>query len=419
MNPDRPTAYIRMADAGDLYITWRWSDGTGPGGVGIVPEDQVRQAVSRTTAALPDPSRPGGLESALRTGELARYDAENDLAQFLSRVFLPYRLAVDLHGLHTRGVRPHLRIQPAPRVAHIPWELLAPDPALRLLDLADLSRLAPIALTATRTPRRWADTRHLPIVAVLDPRVPGFRADSPLGSVLGRMTAPTPLLERVERYSRADRLRPRVAEPADAFRRTDIDRDWLGRTLRAGASRLLYVGHVTAAAPESGRAEQARLHLACTADTVGRAEPIRDHRPLSALDLILGTDLDGPERWPIPARVALIACESGGDQRFGEPLGLVAAMIHGGAELVTASRWTLPTDLAHQRFGGTDAHPLREAICAIDAAHERPDPVHALNAWQRERLNAWRATGSPADTPLSWAAFTTIDAAGPAPQCSS
>jgi hypothetical protein len=381
----------------------------------------VDEVVARVAAALPDPSGAGGIEYALSTGEFSDYDSEHTLGQHLSRVLLPQRLAEQLHDLYTRGMRPHIRLQPAPRVAQVPWELLAPDPCLRLLDIADLSQLAPAGLVRApgRTARTWAATRDLPVVAVLDPRIPGFRADSALGSVLGRMSARAPLGERVERYLRRDRLRPAVSDPVEAFRRDDLDRTWLSRTLRAGASRLLYVGHVTAAAPESGRSENARLHLACSAETTGFAPPERTHRPLSAKDLILGTHtlggepLAGPDLWPIPSRVALIACESGGDLRFGETLGLLAAMINGGAELVTAGRWALPTDLAFARFAGAgaDVRPLQETVCAIDAAHEQADPVAALMRWQRERLAAWRDNRSVCDSPLLWAAFTTIDTA--------
>jgi hypothetical protein len=408
-----------MADAGDLYLSWYWAGATEAPGVAVIPEEQVTAAVARFTAALPRPEVPGGLESAFTTGELATYAAENDLAQYLSQVFLPYRLAEQLYRLWTAGVRPYLRVQPSPRVARIPWELLAPDPEVRLLDIADVGMLAPAGLVHApgRRARSWVADRDRPVVAVLDPRVPGFRADSPLGSVLGRMDAQAPLTRRVAAYG--DRLAPAVADPVGAFRRTDLDRDLLGRTLRAGAARLLYVGHVTAAAPESGRSEEARLHLACTADTAGFAPVDRIHRPLSAKDLILGTHaaagdpVDGSRLWPIPARVALIACESGGDLRFGEALGLLAAMIHGGAELVTATRWTLPTDLAFQRFGaaGPQARPLQDAVCAIDAAHEQPDPVAAMLRWQRERLAAWRDGRQITDSPLSWAAFATVDTA--------
>ncbi|MFF0607823.1 hypothetical protein ACFYUD_04030 [Nocardia tengchongensis] len=413
-----------MADAGDLYLTWRWTGDSAPAGVGVVPEEQVEAAMSRFAAALPAPGVAGGLEAALTTGELATVAAETALAQYLSSVFLPYNLAVRLHELYVRGVRPHIRIQPSPRTAQLPWELIAPDPDVRLVEIADVSVLAPpgIVHAPARVARSWTDTRGLPVVAVLDPRVPGFRADSALGSVLGRMdSVAAPLAALVAGHAADGRLTPPIADPAEAFRRTDLDRAWLSRALHAGAARLLYVGHVTAAAPESGRSESATLHLSCTAASAGCARAYRDHRPLSARDLLLGTHAlaaapdsiarTGPEIWPIPSRVALIACESGGDLRFAEPLGLVAAMLTGGAELVTAGRWPLPTDLAFHRFAGTPdtVHPFQEAVCAIDSAHESPDPVLALNAWQRTHLAAWRATGAVEHSPLIWAAFATVD----------
>ncbi|MEV6069078.1 hypothetical protein AB0L82_21225 [Nocardia sp. NPDC052001] len=415
----QPTAYVRMADAGDLFISWRWENDGGAPGIGVVPEEQVVAAVRRFAAALPTTGE-AGLESALTTGELATVAAEEALAGFLSATFLPYQLAVRLYELHVAGVRPRIRIQPSPRVAQIPWELIAPDSGVRLVDIAEVSLLAPpgIVHAPARVGRSWADARELPVVAVLDPRVPGFRADSALGSVLGRMELDAPLTKLVAEYAGQDRLTPEVSDPVAAFRRTDVDRVWLGEALRAGASRLLYIGHVTAAAPDSGQSESATMHLACTAETLGFAPAQRDHRPLSARDLLLGTytltddPRTGPQLWPIPSRVALIACESGGDLRFGEALGLVAAMLTGGAELVTAGRWALPTDLAFQRFGGAapDSRPLQDAVCAIDTAHERPDPVAALNDWQRERLAAWRATGAVEHSPLVWAAFATVDA---------
>jgi hypothetical protein len=87
-------------------------------------------------------------------------------------------------------------------------------------------------------------------------------------------------------------------------------------------------------------------------------------------------------------------------------------MINGGAELVTAGRWALPTDLAYQRFAdvNSDRNPLQETVCAIDATHEHPNPIPALMRWQRECLAAWRDVRSVADSPLLWAAFTTVTA---------
>ncbi|MDT2005345.1 CHAT domain-containing protein [Rhodococcus opacus] len=416
--PEQPTAIVRMADAGDLYVSWRWTHDTLPGGVGTAPAAQVNETLAALGRALPDLTDPAGLHRALTAGAFASYESEHDLAQLFSRTFLPFGLARQLHDLFTRGVRPHLRIQPSPRVAQVPWELIAPDPGLRLVDIADVSLLAPLSIVHSpgRETRNWTHTRHLPVVAVLDPRVPGFRADSALGSVLGRMDADSPLSRRVAAYAEEGRLRPVVGGPTDCFRREDVDRNWLGTALREGAGRLVYVGHVTASAPESGQSEHAELHLACAAASIGFAEPKRAHRPLSAKDLLLGTHtltaepVRGSELWPIPSRVALIACESGGDLRFSEALGLVSAMISGGAELVTASRWALPTDLAFQRFAdaGPQARPLQDAICAIDAAHELPDAVGALCDWQRERVAAWRDERTIELSPVLWAAFATV-----------
>ncbi|SNY87493.1 CHAT domain-containing protein [Nocardia amikacinitolerans] len=414
---EQPTVVVRMADAGDLYISWRWDDDLAPRGAAMLPGDPIEAAVRALADALPNPNVPGGLERALTTGAFASPDAEYALAQSLSRALLPHGLAVQLHDLYTRGIRPHIRLQPSPRVAQVPWEIIAPDPDLRLVDFADVSLLAPAGVVQApdRRARSWAADRELPVVAVLDPRVPGFRADSALGSVLGRMDGTGPLAERVAELIAGQRLRPAVADPVEVFRRTDLDRTWLSETLRAGASRLIYVGHVTAAAPESGQSENAELHLTCTADTTGFAEPLRAHRPLSAKDLLLGTHtlapepIAGPDLWPIPSRVALIACESGGDLRFTEALGLIAAMINGGAELVTATRWPLPTDLAFQRLASaTTATPLQDLIHSIDTAHDHPTPLLPLTAWHRTRLTTWRETGAIEHSPLLWSAIATF-----------
>ncbi|MFI6699705.1 CHAT domain-containing protein [Streptomyces sp. NPDC050509] len=419
----RPTALVRMADAGDLYISWRWTHDLAATGIGIVPRAQLTAAITALNDALPG-AGADPLRRALTDGAFASYGSELALAEELSRTFLPYGLAQHLYELYRRGVRPHLRIQPSPRVAQVPWELLAPDPDVRLVEIADISLLAPASVVhaAGRPVRPWAGSRHLPVVGVLDPRVPGFRADSALGSVLGRMTAGDPVAELVAGYVAQRRWRPEVADPVEAFRRTDVDREWLGAVLGAGASRLLYVGHVTAAAPATGQSEDAQLHLACGADAVGFAPPVRAHRPLSAKDLLLGThglpdadpaDTPGRARWPIPSRVALIACESGGDLRFGEALGLATAMVHGGAETVTTGRWTLPTDLAFHRIAGAApaSRPLQDAVRAIDAAHEADDAVLAHGDWQRERLAAWRALRTVEHSPVLWGAFATLSTA--------
>lgn len=411
---DAPTAFVRMADAGDVYVSWRWDDEALARGVGVIPQEDVRATLRQLADAVPNPSRPDELRRVMTTGALAEPNAENLLAQALSRTLLPYALAVQLYELSQRGVRPHLRIQPSPRLAQVPWEIIAPDPQIRLLDIADVSLLAPVSVVHSpeRIVRRWSNTREQPVIAVLDPRVPGFRADSELGSVLGRPSAETPVTQHFRSYG--DRVVPRATDPVDLFRRTDTDRTWLSEVLRAGASRLVYVGHVTSPAPESGESEHAELHLSCTADARGFAAPHRTHRPLSAKDLLLGTytidpsPVPGRTLWPMPSRVALIACESGGDLRFTEALGLTTAALSAGAELVTATRWPLPTDHAFHTLTDTTAYPLQAAICAVDTAHDSPTPIPTLLTWQRAQLAAWRGDPAPENSPLLWSAFATV-----------
>jgi len=110
---------------------------------------------------------------------------------------------------------------------------------------------------------------------------------------------------------------------------------------------------------------------------------------------------------PMPPRVALIACASGGDYQFDEASGLVAAMILGGAELVTATLWSLPTAAGYRQFASGDADPMADAIIAVDRAHEEDDAGCAVNRWQREHMRRWRE-GDLTASPLYWAALVSF-----------
>ncbi|MEV6076554.1 hypothetical protein AB0L80_15810 [Streptomyces sp. NPDC052069] len=422
----RPVVQIRLADAGDLFMTWTWAGGARGFGTGRGPGDEVDRAVGELAAALPGPGGgTEGMRHAFASGALADHRTERRLARVLAEALWPEGLTAQIRQVSARAGRPLVRIQPSPRVAQVPWELLAVDDDgdVRLIDLADVVTSAPASLrrqdpvpcpepdvdTAAHTD---ADT----VVLVLDPRVPGFRADSALGSVLGPPGSDPELLSLVRSRLDAGAVAPSVATPAEAFRRTDLDRDWLSAVLRRGARRLMYVGHVSGAPVEGGQSEDGTLHLCCDHGTVGLAEPVRTHRPLSAKDLLLGTlplradGEPGARIWPAPPRVALIGCESGGDLRFAESFGLATAMIHNGAELVTATRWVLPTSFAFHRLAGLpeSVRPLSEAIIAVDTAHEDRDPVERLGRWQREQLDQWRAGGRIEHSPLLWAAMTCI-----------
>ena len=115
----------------------------------------------------------------------------------------------------------------------------------------------------------------------------------------------------------------------------------------------------------------------------------------------------------MPPRVALLACASGGDYQFDEATGLVAAMILGGAELVTATLWSLPTTAAYRQFASASAgpvdlaDPMAELVSAVDRAHEAVDARCAVNGWQRQQMRRWR-DGDTAASPLYWAALVTF-----------
>jgi hypothetical protein len=174
----------------------------------------------------------------------------------------------------------------------------------------------------------------------------------------------------------------------ELFRRTDDGRGWLAGLLSQAPSRILYVGHVTAADGDVGHADRAALHLA-------------DDRPLTASDLMSA-------KLPFPPRVALLACASGGDYQFDEATGLVAAMILCGAQLVTATLWSLPTAAGFRQFASNsiepETDPMGDAIVAVDRAHEDSDAGEAVNRWQREQMRRWR-DGDVGASPLYWAAL--------------
>ncbi|MEU4806528.1 CHAT domain-containing protein [Actinosynnema sp. NPDC023587] len=383
---------VKFVDAGELYVSWRWEHEPDRPRVRVLPRSEVRGPLADLARATPSPlpgeSAGDALVRALTHGPLVDRDREIELSTRLARAVLPNPLAVELNAVLTAGGRPHLRISPSPSTALVPWEALRVDEGERTVHHADVSVLPPA--TVRNAPGRRVSPFGGPVVGVLDPRVPGFGDASGLGSVLG---APGPELVALA-----------AGHAPGGVRRDDIDRDVLEHALR-DAGRLLYVGHVTT----GGHGLDARLHLSCGTGTTGRAAPVGAHRPLTAADIALGHRPGAPRPWRIPNRVALVACESGGDVRFAEPTGLVAAMVHGGAEYVVSTRWTLPTDagLAALVPGFPPTPVLTPAVLAVDAAQSAPDPVAALGAWQRERATRWERTGDPACSPVVWAAFGT------------
>jgi hypothetical protein len=452
-DPDRPTLVLRFADVGIVTYGSLRIVGQPARTVNWVVEDPILLAALQELAgALPEPqgseSRRDAIERALSRGPFATPDTELTVAYVLG-VLLIGTPGWQLLTECAASPRAVLFVSPSARLARVPWGLLAVPKSgpskeelvrarqdaitrsgrvaaqipwqladigdhtdgHRLMELVDvLMAVPPNIVHSPRTPAGWDARRDGPPLFVLDPRVPGQRPDSALGSVLGRPSSQTQLAQHFGELMRGRSALPDVDNAVELFRRQDADRTWLAKLLAAAPSRMMYVGHASSGRggpDDAGRADRAALHLACTAEVPGDAEAIGDHRPLTASDLM-------SSRLPMPPRVALLACGSGGDYQFDEATGLVAAMILGGAQLVTATLWSLPTTAAYRQFAaatgratGEPADPMTEVVIAVDRAHEAAEAGCAVNRWQRGQMRRWRA-GDVTASPLYWAALVTF-----------
>ncbi len=389
------TLVLRFADVGiATYASLRVVGQPAKTVTWAVQESDLVAALDQLATALPDPraseTRRDAVERAIAAGPFAAPATELAIARTLGAQLLSpaaWQLLTDC----VASPRAALFVSPSARLARVPWGLLAMpnDDGYRVMELADVLMAAPSNIVhAERTSVDWADRRDGPTLLILDPRVPGQRPDSALGSVLGRPAPETPLAQHFTELMGRCAILPDVSSAVELFRRTDADRPWLGRQLDRQPSRLLFVGHATAADGDIGHADRAALHLA-------------DEHALTAADLMSA-------KLPMPPRIAMMACASGGDYQFDEATGLVAAMILGGAQLVTATLWSLPTTAGYRQFAhaADDHDPMAEAIIAVDRAHEDPDAGRAVNRWQREQMRRWR-DGDTSASPLYWAALTT------------
>lgn len=438
---DRLTLVLRFADVGiATYASLRVVGQPQRTVTWVVEETILLAALEEIAAALPDPrdaeTPVDALQRALTHGAFTTVDAELTLAYRLG-VLLIATSGWDLLQECTGDPRAVLFVTPSARLGRIPWGLLAlpavrpdvtamlaarqeaitpdgPQPAripwppgdigeltegFRLLELVDVLMAVPANIVHTRrvnVPRPEGDP-----LLILDPRVPGQRPDSALGSVLGRPAPDTAPARHYADLMERRRVQPWVDTAVELFRRTDTDRNWLADALACRPGRLVYVGH---ASTGGDGAEHAALHLACRASIPGYGDPIGDHRPLTAADLMRS-------ELRFPTRVALLACASGGDYRFDEATGIVAAMVLGGAELVTATLWSLPTSAGYRRFvPGAHGDPMGEVIVAVDTAHQSGtdfESACAVNRWQRAQLRQWRA-GDTTAAPVYWAALVSF-----------
>jgi hypothetical protein len=394
----RRTLVLRFADVGvATYASLRVVGQPSRTVTWVVEEPTLLAALQRLAMALPDPrdteDQRDAVRRAIAEGPFASPSAEAEIARELGSQLLATP-AWQLLAECVASPRAALFISPSARLARVPWAALEMpgDDGFRLIEMVDvLMAPPPNIVNASRRSVDWADRRDGPPLLVLDPRVPGQRPDSPLGSVLGRPSPKTLLARHFGEVLQRRPVLPAVETPVELFRRSDAGRAWLASLLSQAPSRLLYVGHATAADGDVGHADRAALHLA-------------DDRPVTASDLMSA-------RLPFPPRVALLACASGGDYQFDEATGLVAAVILGGAQLVTATLWSLPTTAGYRQFTSdpvaAEADPMTDAIIGVDRAHEETEAGSAVNRWQREQMRRWRG-GDVTASPLYWAALVTF-----------
>jgi CHAT domain-containing protein len=393
----RRVLILRFADVGvATYASLRTVGEPSETVTWMIDGTLVGDVLDELAEALPEPvpgeSIADAVARAVTAGPFAMPDTEAALAHRLGSVLLSDP-AWSLLVRRVSTPRAILFVSPTAKLARVPWGLLALPTALaaesyRLLELVDvLMAIPPNIGNAPRPKAAWAERRTRPALLILDPRVPGQRADSALGSVLGRPSSEGVLSVHFADAMARRAVLPRVRTTVELFRRMDVDRDWVSAHLAEAPARLLYVGHASAAEDGAGRADQASLHLA-------------EERPLMAADIMA-------RRMPMPPRVGLLACASGGDYRFDEATGLVAAMVLCGAQLVTATLWSLPTTAGYRQFAGGTADPMADLVVAVDRAHDEDEGGCAVNRWQRERMRRWRS-GDRGANPLYWAALVTL-----------
>ena len=234
--PDRLTLVLRYADLGiATYASLRIVGQPSRTVSWVVEEPILLAALQELTDALPEPhgaeTRRDAIERALSRGPFAAPATELTVAYILG-VLLIGSPGWDLLLECAASPRAVLFVSPSARLARVPWGLLAVPKAgpskeelvrarqdaitasgrvaaripwqladigdytdgHRLLELVDvLMAVPPNIVHSPRAPAGW-DARHDgPPVLVLDPRVPGQRPDSALGSVLGRPSPETQL----------------------------------------------------------------------------------------------------------------------------------------------------------------------------------------------------------------------------------
>jgi tetratricopeptide (TPR) repeat protein len=371
------------AAGGQLYWSLVGHDGTVE--AGAIPLASVEPALSRLAAALPSrlEGESGGNVTRARAGALARPETGVALASELGEVLIPPTLK-GLVRARAAGGRPlSLVVAPAPMLGQVPFGLLGTAKAGTHLAHGAVIRLGASAalldMIRRREPRQFCPR----VLCVLDPC--GKKATDPSGGERPLSLLPDGGLDQMgvtgwswlheaavlSRAGHLPELRGsgHLAEPATI--------DQLGKMLRTTDPGLLaYLGHVSNASD----------------DVPASASLVLDDDSLSARNLLYDKE---PRRWPMPSRVALIGCGSGG-ARAPEWLGLAPASLWAGAQIVAATSWDLIDE--------ADTWKLADEVVSV--LHRSADPAAEWREQFIRHLAEWKSQGGP--SPLSWGAIQFI-----------
>ncbi|WP_033289242.1 hypothetical protein [Amycolatopsis jejuensis] len=347
----------------------RWSHGA----TDLSPGTAGATALSDLAAALPI-ARPGESAEAAQervlAGPLGRSERparEYELLLAVSEAVLPDVLR---EGLRAGGDPSRKLVVSLPAaLAHLPvgWLPLSSGDDLRVLETAVVVHLPSWAIVTKTRPR---GTRAL-------------RADWPmrLGLInpgasedIVVMREPPPVAQVAVTRPMA---KPDVRLALDAL---SADGEWL----------LYLAGHVVS------DPENASLHgLELDGDRLDGLLTVRD---------VVATDADGSSRYPVPARVLSVGCDTMGvsssARRDGAPvnewLGFGAALLLAGADGLCCTAYTV--------FEGKALLAITKTLA--DALVTAPDAGVAVAGVQRLLLERWRRTGR--GLPVLWQSFVYI-----------
>jgi len=384
--------------AAGAQLYWSLIGHAGTVEAGAIPMASLEPVLNRLLEALPTPlaGETSGNADRARKGALAKPETALDLLSELGALIIPATLRHLALASAATGQPLSLVVAPASPLGRVPFGLLGlGKPGTHLAHGAIIQLGLPAALLEQVRLRQPAPCNGQ-VLSVIDPcgqetESPDTQVAEPAEdktlSLLGRgqlqemgvtrwaWLQHSPVLSRNEHLDE-------LATVTDQAKQATISE--LNKALRTtSAGVLAYIGHVRHGSD----------------DAPANASLVLDDDDLLARDLLY----PGKHRWPMPPRVALLGCGSGGAQAP-EWLGLAPAAVWAGAEVVAATAWDL--------IGDAETWHLADEVVSILV--QSPDPAAEWRQRLIGHLAAW-TTHVDAPSPLSWGAiqFTGIGQTGP------